>query len=76
MNSVLPAVLNGIFESIEALGAGAALVACLDGGPLVGGQGSGAGVSEQIDEHIAAMKQEQIVMGGPEQGCALVWVYA
>jgi hypothetical protein len=37
----------------------------------VRGHGAGAGVGEQVDEHIVGVEQEQIVMRGAEQGFAL-----
>ena len=57
-------VLDGIFEAVEAAAAGVALVAFHDGGPLVGGHGAGAGVGEQIDEHIVGREQEEVVVRG------------
>ena len=42
---------------------GVALVAVLDRGPLVSGHGSGAGIGEQIDEHVLRPQREQVVPG-------------
>jgi predicted RNA-binding protein len=38
----------------------------------VGGHGSGAGVGEQVNEHVVGFEQEQVVMGGAQQLGALV----
>ena len=45
-------VLDGVAEVIEASAAGVALVAFHDGRPLMGGHGAGAGVGQQVDEHV------------------------
>ena len=64
-------VLDGILEAVEAAAAGVAFVAFHDGGPLVGGHGSGAGVGEQVDEDIVGGEQEKVVVGGFEKLLAL-----
>ena len=64
--------LDGILEAVEAAAAGVAFVAFHDGGPLVGGHGSGAGVGEQIDEDIVGGEKEEIVVGGFEELLALL----
>ena len=51
-------------EAVEAAAAGVALVALHDRGPLVRGHGAGAGVGEQVDEHIVGGEQEKIVVRG------------
>src|SRR6266536_2365655 len=63
--------LNGIFETIEAAAAGVALVAFHDGGPLVRGHGSGAGVGEQVDQDVVGGKKEEVVVRGFEELLAL-----
>ena len=72
-NDVLVAedVLHGIAEAVEAAAAGVAFVAFHDGGPLMGGHGAGAGVGEQIDEHVVGGQQEEVVVRGPEKFFAL-----
>jgi len=72
-NHVLVAedLLDGFFEMIEALAAGVTLVAFHDAGPLVSGHRAGAGVGEQIDQHIFGGKEEEIVKSGFEQFFAL-----
>jgi hypothetical protein len=60
-------VLDGLLEAVEALAAGVAFVAFHDRGPLVRGHGAGAGVGEQIDEHVVGVEQEEVVMRGAQQ---------
>ena len=83
-NDVLVAdnVLDGVAETIVAAAAGVALVAFHDGGPLVSRHRPGAGVGEQIDEHIIGVQEEQVVMRGFQQlfalgaGCPANWLDA
>jgi hypothetical protein len=65
-------VLDGILEAVEAAAAGVAFVAFHDGGPLVGGHGSGAGVGEEIDEDIVGGEKEEVVVGGFEELLAVL----
>src|SRR5579862_332614 len=65
-------LLDRSFEMIEALASGVAFVAFHHAGPLVGGHGSGAGVGEEVDEHIIGGKKKQIVVRGFEQFFALL----
>ena len=60
-------VLDGVAETIEAAAAGVALVAFHDRRPLMRGHGAGAGVGEQIDEHIVGWKQEEVVVRGAQK---------
>src|SRR5579864_968193 len=50
--------LDGALEMVEAAAAGVAFVAFHDRGPLVRGHGSGAGVSEQVDQDIVCRKKK------------------
>ena len=65
-------VLNGIAEAVEATAAGIALVTLHDGRPLLRGHGAGAGVGEQVDEHIVGGQEEQVVVRGAQQLLALL----
>jgi hypothetical protein len=56
--------LNGRLKAIEAAAAGIAFVAFHDGGPLMRGHGSGAGIGEQVDEDIVCGEKEQVVVRG------------
>src|SRR4051812_28311215 len=49
-------VLDGFAKAVKAGASGIALVAAHDGGPLAGRHGSGAGIGEQIDEHVVGRK--------------------
>jgi hypothetical protein len=60
-------VLNGVAEVVEGFRAGIAFVAAHDGGPLVGGHGSGAGVGKQVDEDVVRGEKEEVVEGGAEE---------
>ena len=60
-------VLNRIAEAIKALAAGVTFVAFHDSRPLMRGHGAGAGIGEQVDQHIISWKQEQIVMCGSQK---------
>ncbi len=60
-------VLDRVAEVVEAAAAGVALVAFHDGGPLMSRHGAGAGVGEQVDEHIVGRQEEQVVVGGTQQ---------
>ena len=65
-------VLNRILEADKAAAAGVALIALHDCRPLVRGHGTGAGVSEQVDENIVGRKQKKIVMRGAQQAFPLL----
>ena len=65
-------VLDGVAEVIEAAAAGVALVAFHDAGPLMRGHGAGAGIGEQVDEHIVGRQEEQVVVSGAQQLLALL----
>ncbi len=58
-------------EAIEAAAAGVAFVALHDGGPLMGGHGAGAGIGEQVDEHVVGGQEKQVVVRGLEKSFAL-----
>ena len=51
-------ILHRILEAIETLAAGVTFVAFHDGGPLVRGHGSSAGVGEQVDEDVVGGKKK------------------
>ena len=65
-------VLHRIAEPVEASAAGVTLVALHDRRPLVRGHGPGAGVGQQVDQHIVGRKQKQIVVRGAQQLLALL----
>ena len=65
-------VLHGVAEAVEAAAAGVALVALHDRRPLVGGHGAGAGVGQQVDQHIVGGEQKQVVVRGAQQFFALL----
>ena len=54
--------LHGIPEADVAAAARIALIALHDGSPLVGGHGAGAGVGQQIDQHIVGREKKQVVV--------------
>ncbi len=54
--------LHGVAEADVAAASSVALIAFLNGSPLVDGHGTGAGVGEQIDEDIVGGEQEQVVV--------------
>ena len=64
-------VLDGSAKLVEAAAAGVAFVAFHDGGPLVGGHGAGAGIGEEVDEHVIGVEEEEIVVGVAEVLLAL-----
>ena len=51
-------VLNDIAEAIEGPASRVGLVALHNGPPLRGRHGAGAGVGEQVDQHIGGGKQK------------------
>ena len=59
-------VLDRALEAIEAGAAGVALIAFHDAGPLMCGHGAGAGVGEQIDEHVVGVEQEKVVVSSAQ----------
>ena len=63
--------LDGILEAVEAAAARVAFVAFHDGGPLMRGHGTGAGVGEKVDEDIVGGEEEEIVVRGLEELFAL-----
>ena len=65
-------VLNGIAKAGEAAAAGIAFVALHNRGPLRGRHGAGAGVSQQVDEHVICGQQKQVVVRESEQFFALL----
>ena len=60
-------VLHRVAEAVEAAAAGVAFVALHDRRPLVRGHGAGAGVGEQVDQHVVGAQQEKIVVRVAEQ---------
>src|SRR6185437_6190428 len=64
-------LLNRVAKTIEAAAAGIALVTFHNGRPLVCGHGAGAGVGEQVNEHIVSREQKHVVVSGGEQSLAL-----
>jgi len=64
-------VLDRIAKTIEAAAARVALVTLHDRRPLPRGHGAGAGVGQQVDEHIVGGKQKQVIVRGPQQLFAL-----
>ena len=60
-------VADRIAEVVEALAARVTLVALHNRGPLPGGHGAGAGISEQVDQHIVGRKQKQVVVSRAQQ---------
>ena len=55
--------LYSIFQPVERTRSGVALVTLHDSGPLLVAHGACAGVGKQVDEHIVALQQEEIVLG-------------
>ncbi len=68
---VVEDVLNGLTKVIKAASAGVALIAFHHARPLSRGHGTGAGVGEQIDQHVIGGQEKQIVVGGAQQLFAL-----
>ena len=54
--------LHGVAEADIAAAAGITLIALLDGSPLIDGHGPGAGVGQQIDQHIIGREKKEIVV--------------
>ena len=65
-------VLDRVAKAVEAPAAGVTFVAFHDGGPLVGRHGAGAGVGQQVNQHVVRRQQEQVVVGGAQQLFALL----
>lgn len=63
--------LHGVTEADVASASSVAFIAFLNGSPLVDGHGSGAGVGEQIDQHIIGSEKEQIVIRGAKEALAV-----
>jgi hypothetical protein len=57
---------DGLFEDVEAAGAGVGFVATHQGRPLPVGHRVGAGVGEQVDVDVFGPEQAGIPAGGPE----------
>ncbi len=60
-------ILNGLAKSVEALASSVTLVAFHDRRPLVRGHGPGAGIGQQVNQHVGGGKQEQIVVSSAEK---------
>ncbi len=56
-------VLDRLQEGVPRRGARVALVAVLDGRPLVAAHGAGAGVGEQVDEDVVGVEVEEVEAG-------------
>ena len=55
-------ILDRVPKAIPAAGAGIGLVAAHQGAPGVRGHGAGAGVRQQVDDHVLGAQQESIVV--------------
>ena len=62
----------GVAEVIEAAAARVTLVAFHDAGPLMRRHGAGAGIGEQVDEHVVGGQEEQVVVSRAQQLLALL----
>ena len=65
-------VLHRIAKAVEALAACVTFVAFHNGGPLVSGHRAGAGIGEQVDQHVGSGKKKEIVVRGAKQLQALI----
>ena len=64
-------LLHGLLEDRVRGGAGVRLVAVLDRRPLVPAHRPGAGVGEQVDQHVLGPQLEEVVVGGGQMPAAL-----
>ncbi len=65
-------LLHGLEEPEPRRRAGVALVAALDARPLVPGHRAGAGVGEQVDQHVLGAQREQVVARLEQRSPALL----
>ncbi len=59
--------LDGVAEVVEASASGVAFVAFHDARPLMGRHRAGAGIGQQVDEHVIGRKQEEVIVCGAQQ---------
>ena len=62
-------LLDRLEEPVPGRGPCVALVAVLDGGPLVAAHGAGAGVGQQVDDDVIRVQVEEVVARVLEGAC-------
>ena len=61
-------LLDGRLEPVERARPGIRFVPAHHAGPLVGRHRSGAGVGQQVDQHVLGLEQEEVVSGCDQRG--------